>query len=209
MHREHRDRRRHRALLHRRRRADTAESHSGRRLADSCNCAFIQLGMETGGQRIIEMAEVHGAGRRRLSSAQRKHRIICPRECRKSAVSRISVHRARARFSATPLQITSADELRRLRRHPPAAEDSHAGDRAGSDESTDVCPDILRGSAEQNAGRQNESPVGEETAASLLSMMRDTVRSRVPRRVHLRIYRGASGRQDGFCAQSVHVGPAP
>ena len=140
-------------------------------LADSCNCAFIQLGMETGGQRIIEMAESMGLGADVCPQLSESTGHL-PADAEECGIANLSI--GQGTILATPLQITSvmncvaSGGIRLpLKILMPETEQDLI--------KYDVCPDILRESAEQNS--EGIRVLSERTAASLLSMMRDTTES--------------------------------
>ena len=114
-------------------------------LADSCNCAFIQLGMETGGQRIIEMAESMGLGADVCPQLSESTGHL-PADAEECGIANLSI--GQGTILATPLQITSvmncvaSGGIRLpLKILMPETEQDLI--------KYDVCPDILRESAEQ------------------------------------------------------------
>ena len=87
-------------------------------LSDSCNCALIQLGMETGGERILEMAESMGLGEDVCPQLQRRYGP--PSGEHRRVRNRQSVDRTGNDSRHTASDYVD-DELHHFRRHPPAA----------------------------------------------------------------------------------------
>lgn len=140
-------------------------------LADSCNCAFIQLGMETGGQRIIEMAEAMGLGEDVCPQLSENTGYL-PESAEECGIANLSI--GQGTILVTPLQITSlmnciaSGGIRQpLKILMPETEQDLT--KYG------VCPDIVRENEKKAGGKTRV--ISEETAESLLSMMNDTVRT--------------------------------
>ena len=132
-------------------------------IKESCNCAFIELGMQTGGDKILEMAEKMGFGGDVCPQIAEVPGNL-PSDAAECGIANLSI--GQGSLLATPLQITAMmrsiacggifSQLHIL------TEDTEAGLRE-----YDVVPEIvLRETTEEDRRIMSKS-----TAASLLSMM--------------------------------------
>ena len=157
--------------------------------------------METGGQRIIEMAESMGLGADVCPQLSESTGHL-PADAEECGIANLSI--GQGTILATPLQITSvmncvaSGGIRLpLKILMPETEQDLI--------KYDVCPDILRESAEQNS--EGIRVLSERTAASLLSMMRDTTESGTAQKISEYTEELPGGKTGS--AQSSKIGRVP
>lgn len=73
-------------------------------IAQSCNCAFIELGIRTGGDRILEMAEAMGFGRDICTEIYENTGNL-PKSALECGIANLSI--GQGTILATPLQVTA------------------------------------------------------------------------------------------------------